>query len=992
MKILRHIVLVVIGVLWCGCAAAQYYSWGTDRPQKWSRIETPQFSLIYPDSAHALARRTQLYVDCVQRDIGRGFRHGPMPRMPFVMHGGNFESNGLVMYMPRRVEFLTIPSEDNYSTLWLKQLVAHEYRHTVQYNNLNRGVFRALSYLTGQHAPTVSLLCMPAWAMEGDAVMTETAMSTYGRGLQPSFTMAYRALAERIGRDHRGRERKNVDRWFCGSYRDYIPDHYALGYQICTYAYTRFGENIWDRVADYGARRPYVVATIHKSLKKYYNTSVRQLFHDTFDDLRNHWAGMPAVVDRAQRIVGMDPKDYTTYKFPQRMADGRILVIKSDLDDVPRFVAVDRAGGERILARIGVVSSRPQIAGDRVWWTELRRSTLFEESVHSVLCTMSLNDARPKTIGRFHNVRYATPAEELMGWIAYRSDGVYELVVSDLETLEERERRAFPAGSEVHGLAWDGRSRAWYALLTDDDGMSIVRVDRAGLHRVTRPAYITLSDLRAQDGQLYFGSIASGRDEVHRYDLATGREYRISTSDYGSFDPAPDGEGVLMTAYDARGYALAWHDREHEVEVEPRFTPCDVVNPVRRRWPAVNLDRVRFTARDSLREEHATPAKKYRKGLNLFSLHGWLPVGFDPFQAVDNHEVDLNFGVTLLSQNLLSSAEAFASYGWNQQQGSLWKVGMRYYGLGLAWEGRYTYGGDQIVSRLVTRNPDPTIQEPVEQPVPQISHYQSVDLAVSLPLLFQRGAWMHQFSVSAGWNYANSLVADLDAAQWAHGVKPGDYRITNIADIGYNKGIHKLSVGMGYAAQQRMAYRDLRPRWGVLAKAAYAMSPSNRDFSDLVSAYAQVYVPGVAAHHSLQVAGAFQTAVGGFRYPWGGRPLTFLSSWLIPRGYAAGAITADHYRAASVDYELPLWHPEGGIPSVLYIKRIRLNVGADVARFGRVTPYGRLMRNLWSVGGDLIFDFNVLRQPPSAMATFRLSVYKPKDGSVWLSGSLGLPF
>ncbi len=117
---------------------------------------------------------------------------------------------------------------------WCKQLVAHEYRHAVQYNNLNRGFIRALSYVLGQQGSTIGLLCMPIWAMEGDAVMSETAMSSFGRGLQPSFSLAYRAM------DNIGRDRRNLDRWFCGSYRSHVPDQYELGYQICSYSYARF--------------------------------------------------------------------------------------------------------------------------------------------------------------------------------------------------------------------------------------------------------------------------------------------------------------------------------------------------------------------------------------------------------------------------------------------------------------------------------------------------------------------------------------------------------------------------------------------------------------------------------------------------------------------------------------------------------------------------------------------------------------------------------
>lgn len=249
---------------------AQYYTWGSDPANlRWSTVRTPDVRIIYPDTVSDLAARTLFYIRTVRPDIGYGFRHGPM-RIPFVMHPENFRSNGLVMFLPKRVEFLTAPAIEGYSMPWCKQLVAHEYRHAVQYNNLNRGFIRALSYVLGQQGSTIGLLCMPIWAMEGDAVMSETAMSSFGRGLQPSFSLAYRAM------DNIGRDRRNLDRWFCGSYRSHVPDQYELGYQICSYSYARFGENIWDKVAWYSARNPYVFFTTSVALKKYYRTSLWQ--------------------------------------------------------------------------------------------------------------------------------------------------------------------------------------------------------------------------------------------------------------------------------------------------------------------------------------------------------------------------------------------------------------------------------------------------------------------------------------------------------------------------------------------------------------------------------------------------------------------------------------------------------------------------------------------------------------------------------------------
>ena len=147
--------LIIITLLLCGLFAterlsAQYYSWGVDPPSfKWRQMRAEEYRVVYPDTARQIASRMMYYLDAVKDDISYGYRH-PQMSIPFVVHPSNFRSNDLVMWMPRRVEFLSTPEVNGYSMPWTKQLIAHEYRHAVQYNNLNRGVVKALSYILGQ--------------------------------------------------------------------------------------------------------------------------------------------------------------------------------------------------------------------------------------------------------------------------------------------------------------------------------------------------------------------------------------------------------------------------------------------------------------------------------------------------------------------------------------------------------------------------------------------------------------------------------------------------------------------------------------------------------------------------------------------------------------------------------------------------------------------------------------------------------------------------
>lgn len=960
-------------------ASAQYYTWGADAPMKWSTIRTPEVRMIYPDTVSALAMRTLHSILTVRSDISHGFTHGPM-RIPFVIHPENFRSNGLVMYLPKRVEFLTSPAIESYSMPWYKQLVAHEYRHAVQYNNLNRGVIRALSYVLGQQGSTVGLLCMPIWAMEGDAVMSETQMSTFGRGLQPSFTIGYRAMG------NIAHEKRNIDKWFCGSYRDYVPDHYQLGYQICAYAYDRYGENIWNKVARYGSRNPYVLATTRAALGKYYRTDVRVLFRNTFDELNAFWDSLPASRDSAETLTEeLPPDNYTTYRWPLPLNDTTVLALKSDYDRPARFVRIDtRTGHERTLCRTGDLSTRPALGDGRIWWTEYRRSKLFEQRINSQLCYLDLADGRPHAVKKARRVLYPTPGGDGLGWVEYAPDGRYTVVVTHPDGT--REQFAAPKGSEIHGLAWDDLTVAWYVIVTDDTGMWLGRIDTEGLHAITRGAYITLSGLRAENGWLYYGSIASGRDEIHGYDLMARREYRLTTSAYGSFEPAPAKNSVWATTYDRRGYRVTRQaiDSMRMTPVEPARTPRNLVNPPRTKWDVVNLDTVRFTQADSTLQSGKFRRKRYRKVPDLVNVHSWMPAAFDPFAAVDEHRIDLNLGVTLLSQNLLSSTEAYASYGWNRAEGSLVNLGIRYSGLGVQLDLDASYGGNQLFYSL--SDYDPATGNPVYQTRPAPDKYYSVGLSASLPLCLQHGYHTRWLSISTGWNYSNGMVADLDKIEW------NDGHISNIQHIGFSKGLHKLYVGASFSDQVQLAHRDFAPRWGYTLSASYTFNPSNRLFSDLISLYGQVYLPGAVLHHSLRIAANYQTSIGGYKFPSGYAPLGYRSSRLIPRGFTSSDIESNNYTAAAIDYQMPVWYPEGGIESVIYFKRIRLNIGGDYAQFRRPRHGDMEWRRIWSVGADIVLDINAFRQPASATSTVKLSFYRPSKGDFWFGASVGLPF
>lgn len=977
-------------------ACAQYYSWGTDPTTfRWRELRNEKYRIVYPDTAKHVASRVAYYLDAVQNDIDFGYRL-PQMSIPFIVHPANMQSNGLVMWLPKRVEFLSAPAINGYSMPWLKQLVAHEYRHAVQYNNLNRGLIKTLSYIIGQQSSTIGLLFIPLWMMEGDSVMIETEMSTFGRGKQPSFSLTYRAYGD-ISTAFR-----NQDKWFCGSYKDYIPNHYHLGYFICRHGYNSYGRVMGDDMADLTTRRPWMVVSNSWVLRNLYGTSRPKLFNSTFKTLNDHWQSLPKVEQSTTPLPIPEPESHTKYSHPMAMDDGSILMLKEDLDTPSAFVVLNpHTGQEQFLLHTGYVSSRPALGADgRLWWSEYHRSSLFAQKVSSQLTYLDYGAKKPKVLRTKGYALYPTPTygKEIV-WVEYAIDGKYSIVTRYGQT--ETSRIAIARDKEIHDLAWDNKTRKLYMLVTDDDGMHIATLENNKLRAITRPAYTTLSNLRAKDGKLYFGSIASGRDELHCIDLDLGKEYQLSTSEYGSFYPAPyNSDSIVATSYDKRGYLPVLQKITRKTEVKYRPHPDDMLLPKGKSWNVVNLDTVRYDDSMAAEISQAKSGRRFNRLAHIVNIHSWAPASYDPYAITEDSDIAFNLGATIMSQNILSTAEGFLTWGWNPHEGSIFKGTVRYYGFGINLWAKGTYGGKQKLHKVWIFNPD--TGEPEFPDEPQLGRYYSLSAGATLPILLQHGYHTSQFALTTSWSFTNGMVANVDRINFEGG------KIQNFKTIGYSEGVHLLNIGASYSDQVRMSHRDFLPRWGVVAQINYAMNPIANYFSHLAVIYGKVYTPGFAKHHSLSVAASYQRLIGGFHSDLMLSDLVFKSTKLMPRGFSSYEINnryyAKNYFASSVNYQLPIWYPDGGIPGVIYFKRLRLNIGGDFATYEQPkfsSTSGNVVvprQRIWSYGGDLIFDFNVFGMPDAATLTATLSVYGKgariplNDNKPFISFGLGLPF
>ncbi len=224
-KMKKHFLIVFL-ITFYFASNAQYIMTGDDPAKiRWRQINTTNFQIIYPSEFETKAQQTASILNKVYDYAGQTLKHEPH-KISVILHTSTIISNGMVSWAPKRLEMFTTPSQDIYAQEWLEQLAIHEFRHVVQIDKISSELPNILKIILGEQAAALIVgAYLPFWFLEGDAVATETALSSSGRGRLPSFEMELKAQVL---------DKKNYsyDKAYLGSYRDYVPDYYQLGYQL----------------------------------------------------------------------------------------------------------------------------------------------------------------------------------------------------------------------------------------------------------------------------------------------------------------------------------------------------------------------------------------------------------------------------------------------------------------------------------------------------------------------------------------------------------------------------------------------------------------------------------------------------------------------------------------------------------------------------------------------------------------------------------------
>lgn len=911
----------------------QYVSYGSDPwGQRWQQITTPHFKLIYPKAIDSLGQRYAWLLDTSYTLGSKSIGHNPV-RIPVVLHPDNVFSNGVVVWAPRHMEIYTTPPTQSYAQDWSKQLALHEFRHVAQTDKMNKGIMRVGYYLFGEQASALWLLPVPKWFLEGDAVATETALSSSGRGRLPEFHMAYRAYLLS------GAE-WGYDRWVNGSYKYNIPSIYHLGYQNVAYARYKYGVDIWDKVLNQSARRYFKIPAFSNALKKHTGLSTKQLQKETFEYLKQQWIEEEATLTVDENISHLPTRkgSFVSLRSPVVIDDKTLAAVEASFDKPSRLIL----GDKRITFNYNGLNGRVTQYKGKLYWSENVSDIRWEQRSYANIKSFDPKSGALKKHtrkGRYFSLAF----NDSLSYYATSSinrEGVNTIHILDATNNKEIKQLNVPTGNQVSELLWINTNGTLAALVLNNNGLGIysLNTNNGEWGVILSESHVNLSSISMYDEHILFESGYSGINNIYALSLTSKKIYQVTSSRFGAFDATTFNDTLYFSDYQKNGHQLAQKElnkadwEEVDWNKPYRFTLAETLSDQEN----FNIDTI--TIPTHIQYE----SKPYRKPLHLFRLHSWMPfytelnseLNFDPDELIQS----IKPGVTLLSQNSLSTAVTRLGYsyenGYNTGHASF-----TYSGWFPIIDITANYGGGKQL--LVTEG----------------------KLAKGTDNLYDIGATIY---VPLTINGTRTLSGFIPQVNIKH--SNDSYYVPSEDDY---QSSTRLDLFLQHYTYSRSAVRDINPRWGyriLLARRSIPFDTEN--FGAMYGARLTVYTPGLFTNHSLKLSGSVQHQ-DVKRY--------YMSNLMsFPRGY--NSFASKKLRFFSADYAFPIAYPDFNIGSLLYFKRFRLNLFTDV---GQNSYYGKnalVTTNLFSYGIDIIADYHVAQKEFPFMTGLRL--VKPRDNGL----------
>ena len=902
--------LFFFSVLMISSMDLQAQRFGGNAPSlKWKQVQSRVGNVIYEPNSEAHAKRVTTIINNLSW-VSEGSLGNEIRPINIVLQSQPVITNGYVGLAPWRSEFFLTPLQNTLqfgTSKWIDNLAVHEYRHVHQYANFRKGISKWAYLIAGQEGQALAnAAAVPDWFFEGDAVYSETKFLSHGRGRMPFFFDSYHSLWQ-ANKKYAYQKLRN------GSWRDYVPDHYALGYLLVQYGYKEYGDDFWGKVTDDAVRFKGIFYPFQRAVKKHAGISFNDFVSKAIDSYK---LNMKKTSEGDEVLIGkVDEKRVVDYQFPLWIGKDSILALRSAYNEISKWVVIHNGIVTKLAVKDIGVDDYFTYRNGKIIYTGYSPDARWQWREYNDIIMYNVFD---KSINKLtKGGRYFSPdlSHDESKLVAVNVDGngrsIIELIdvqtKSKLKALDNLSNYFFsyPVFSESDSSV--------YVIANDSTGnSSILSIDlfSENQQQIIQPEKTPLAYLRLVNNKLIFTVTNDQRNELWQYDLESKKSSMLSSTVTGSYAGGLNtaGDQVVYSRPTAEGHQLFTRSVVDQIRMDS-IDAASLVYPT-------SFSSESHIQTINAKVELAAPLP-YKKSTDIFNIHSWRPYYEQP-----------EWSFTMYGQNVLNTLQTELKYTFNENERSQ-KVGVNgIFGALFPW---------------ITAGTDYTFSRKFSDSIRSLTWNEwNGNIGLRLPLNF-----------SAGKFYRN-----LDLSTNIYGVALEYDKLSKPAIP--SKMISYLQQQLTWSMQLQKSVQQIFPQFALAIKLQNRNAIGNTNANQF-NASTSIYLPAIGKTHSLVVALSYQGRDTLRQY-------AFSNGFGMPRGYTA--LNYPRMTRLGLNYHLPLLFPDLGIANVVYVKRVRSNFFYDTGWFkslrtGKTIP-------LRSGGLEVYFDTRWWNQQPVTVG-FRYS-------------------
>ncbi len=889
--------------------------------QTWNIIKTPEFNIIYPNGYDSVAQKCATMLKLSNTYIFHSLKHKPF-KITIVLHNQSVTSNASVAIAPTRSEFWHTPPQESLSPLeWNAGLILHEYRHVVQYSMIKKGYTGLLLYLYwGDWGLALKSITTPDWFYEGDAVATETALSLAGRGRTPDFNKDLRAQIL-------DKEIYSYSKATLGSYKDYVPNHYILGYHLVSYGRYKWNASIWAQ-AHQNSATILGFTPFSSGLRKSTGYSKYRIYEQALHFLKHNWDSIAKTQSHIQfDTIGIKKSIYTNYIFPQAH-NNSIIALKKGMGNIPTIVQIDSTHETTLLEIASQTGSNPiQINNEKIIWVDEIPDLRWSERSFSDIRLFDISSKKQKrlTYKQHYYAPSLSPDGTKIATVEVTSKGIYNLVILDAQSGCVTKKIQLPHNEFIQTPSWSSDNKTVCCILLNKDGnaLSTINTESTVVTTYIKPVFYDISNPVFYNQYILFASTVNGiNNEIYAIDTLTKQFYQVTNTNYGCRFPSVNNHNLYFSTYTADGYIIG-----HQTINNNSWKPFQFEAPnddilVK----SLSKDEIGIPNLFDTTQTVNFKKTEYPKIMHIFNPHTWgLNVSTN---NSDNSRTENN--VSVISQDKLGTTQIIGGYRFDNLGSKKGFLTILYYGLYPVIQFDFINGLHGYLPYWRDENEKTTKQDTL-----YTYEYKDITERISFPFNLSRGNYYRTISIGLSNHFTRYGKRYYFIKNEDESKKP----YSKIEVGRYNRYYDYLEYSISASNIKYYSQKDIQPKWGQLFQIGRVSTfpikgksyktkagndiIENKEIKNRYYVIGTLYFPGLLKYHGIKLNGGYTKQSNNSIY---------YVDIAIPfaRGYInEDGSTAQEFYTFSANYNLTLLNPDLPIGPIAYIKRITSNFFFD---------------------------------------------------------------